>query len=57
MASKKKKSEVEEESSEDVEEKAEQRETPIIYSKEDCFDGNASTFFFYGKTLFFSFFF
>ncbi|KAK3746139.1 hypothetical protein RRG08_003579 [Elysia crispata] len=38
MASKKKKSEVEEESSEDVEEKAEQRETPIIYSKEDCFD-------------------
>ncbi|RUS80959.1 hypothetical protein EGW08_011279 [Elysia chlorotica] len=36
MASKKKKSEVEEESPN--EEETDQRETPIIYSKEDCFD-------------------
>ncbi|GFN95202.1 oxysterol-binding protein [Plakobranchus ocellatus] len=42
MASKKKKPEMVEEEEEEpfseVEKKAEQRETPIIYSKEDCFD-------------------
>ena len=41
MASKKKKSEVQEELTNEIEEKAEQRETTVIYSKEDCFDGNA----------------
>ncbi|GFR90017.1 oxysterol-binding protein [Elysia marginata] len=38
MASKKKKSEVEEEPEREAEDKTDQKETPIIYSKEDCFD-------------------